>query len=231
MLASLQTTAAILVWCFLLSVFWVIANYAVIAKRRKPLWMVKKGESDDRVNALALEATLIVPALVIGPLVLVLTFRFFDLNLLFPVHLFASVWQVIGAAFMPALVLVVASGLSHMLRLQVAREYIFWGRKPFVTASLAYGKGFNEQVRFLVVLKALSSGWSHCLPWLFGELIVVEAVFNAPGLGFNAWEAAKVRDMGALGELLLWTVALYLFCNALSLGLSRWLGQRLEGYL
>jgi ABC-type dipeptide/oligopeptide/nickel transport system permease component len=111
-----------------------------------------------------------------------------------------------------------------------AREVRHWRQKPFVALTLAKGGTESMALRKLVILKSLAEGWSQCLPWLFGELIIVEAMFNAPGLGLDTWNMAKMRNMEGLFQSLLWLGGIYLLSFWLTVRWNRWIGNRLEGY-
>jgi ABC-type dipeptide/oligopeptide/nickel transport system permease component len=222
MLEHWQTTGLILAWCMLLSaaVGWAAFAAATRAAARQSV-----------ARDAAFNAGFVLPTLVVAPAVVAAGFRLFGLNLLFPVHLFAGLGDLVLAALAPATVLMLASGLAPTIWRQVRREHAFWRQKPFATAAQAYGKPVDAGLRPLVLAKALSAGWAQCLPWLFGELIVAEAIFNAPGLGLAAWTLAKQRDLHGLVAVAGWTGGLYLVCAGGSLALSRRIGRRLEGYL
>ncbi|MEZ4740952.1 MAG: hypothetical protein R3B45_00640 [Bdellovibrionota bacterium] len=172
-----------------------------------------------------------VPALVVSAILLVFFYKNFGINLLFPLHFFASKVQLIAIAFIPALVLTFSCGLLFGLVQSIKFEYAYWLSKPFAIVMLATGQNINFKLRRLILLKSLSQTWNQCLPWLFGELIVVESVFNAPGLGLDAWHLAKVRDFVALLEVIFWLVLLYIFCRLIAHTISSRVGLKLTGYL
>ena len=220
MIKYAETTTLILLWCFLLSVGWAWLVYGLQAYfRRGPL-----------VTRTQLAGTAILPALVVGPLVLVAAFRLAGINLLYPVHFFATLPALAGAALVPSLVLLVASGMAATVRRNVIEEYELWSAKTFALVVLAVGRSPHHVLRRLVMTKALAQAWSQCLPWAFGELIIIETVFNAPGLGLDAWHLARVHDLAGLGEIVAWLAALYLLCVGLTVAVNRWLGRRLESY-
>jgi len=214
-----QTTTLILTICLLVSVGWTLFCFFMAARRHKTC------------KTKSARPFVIVPALVLGPLALVAAFRGFGINLLFPVHLLSDLSHVMIAAIVPALVLCLASGLLVAISRAVRFEYEFWNTKSFTTMMRATGLSPDRYLVRLVSLKSLAHSWSQCLPWLFGELIVVESVFNAPGLGLDAWHLARMRDF----EGLLFSVAglfvLYGICVVLSASVTRWIGRRLESYV
>lgn len=221
MLKYFQTTTLILAWCFALTLIWAFVAYRRTARSSTP--------RNPRASTAAL-AGIIAPALVIGPLALVLAFRALGINLLFPVHFFAELQTLLAAALAPALVLVLSSGLAGSLTRQIRREYSYWEAKTFALMTRAVGRRTEDALRRLVLIKSLCGAWSQCLPWLFGELIIVETVFNAPGLGLDAWHLARARDLTGLGETIAWLAVLYGSCVLLTAGVNRWIGRRLESY-
>jgi ABC-type dipeptide/oligopeptide/nickel transport system permease component len=218
MIKYAETTALILAWSFLLSIGWSYSCFWLTGRRRAPI------SSDEG------RGTAVIPSLVLGPLLLVGAFRIFSVNLIFPLHVFASVSDLVRAAFFPALTLTLASGLLGNLRRDVRAEYSYWRAKRFVLVGEALGKTTVNSLRRLVLTKSLINSWSETLPWLFGELIIIEVVFNAPGLGLDAWQAAKMRDFSLLGDAVFWLAGIYLLCVLLTSLASGWIGKRLESY-
>lgn len=218
MLKYFQTTTLILLWCFALTLVWAYGAY-------------RRAARSSRAGTLSASlAGVIAPALVVGPLALVLAFRALGINLLFPVHFFAELQTLLAAAFAPALVLVVSSGLAGSLTRQIRKEYAYWEAKTFTLMTRAVGRRTEDALRRLVLVKSLCGAWSQCLPWLFGELIIVESVFNAPGLGLDAWHLARVRDLNGLATTIAWLGVLYGACVLLTATVNRWIGRRLESY-
>lgn len=209
------TTTIIVVWCLFLSIGFALLRYQWIrySQTKRPR-----------------ESFGIFPVLLLGPITLVVGFQFFETNLIFPIHILSTTGELIRAAFWPAIALVFASGLMLSIRREIVNEWLFWQNKPFVTASHAFGVTPHKALRKLILTRALIEGWLRCLPWIFGELIVVEAMFNAPGLGWEAWEAAKLRDFTALAYALVWLLAIYFVVWSLATTINRWLGRRLESY-
>jgi len=199
------------------SALWSVVVYGWVAWRR-------------RQPALDAKPLLILPTLVIGPVVLVLAFQAFRVNLLFPVHLLSGFLALLQAALIPALVIGMASGVFVFITRSVYREYGFWRQKNFAVVAETLGLNLHASLRRLVLLKALADTWQQCLPWFFGELVIVEAVFNAPGLGMEAWRTARERDFSGLLACVLWLIILYGLSVLASTALSRWLGRKLESY-
>lgn len=219
MLKYLQTTTLILAWCAALSVVLSVSIYVFAAYRHE-----RRGRGRTPF------AGAILPALVVAPLGLALAFKVLGVNLLFPVHFFADWRQLARAALAPAVVLVLSSGLAGSLWRLTHREYAHWRGKTFALMATATGQRPETALRRLVLAKSLCAAWAQALPWLFGELIIVEAVFNAPGLGLDAWQLARVRDLGGLGEAILWLAGLYAIAVTVTATVNYWLGRRLESY-
>jgi ABC-type dipeptide/oligopeptide/nickel transport system permease component len=219
MIQYFQTTTLILLWCFVLSVAWAFAFYSLISRR--PMVTHPSEQPSQFV---------IIPSLVLGPALLVICFRFLNVNLIFPVEFFSDFWALLRAAVIPAVVLILASGLVFVLTSHIRSESQHWRAKSFSRVAEALGKDVPRSLRRLVVLKALTQAWSECLPWLFGELLVVECVFNAPGLGLDAWHLARTQDVQGLLHALFWLVVLYGVCVTVNSSVYRWIGTRLESY-
>jgi len=214
------TTILILAWCIAISVAWTALAY---------VWSTRivGGEARDRLD---LGQGIILPGLVLAPVMLVISFRVFGINLLFPSAFEATILTTVSAATAPAFALFLSSGLGRSLWRTLGMQYHLWQRQPFATAAVAYGSTRELAVRRLVVLKSFLAAWAQSLPWLYGELIIIEAVFNAPGLGLSAWDAARQRDHLGLLTAVAGLIALYAVSVAISSWVSHWLGRRLESY-
>ena len=212
-----QTTTLILVWCFLLTSLWAVVVFYWTSRRTSAV--------STPSNSAAL-----LPGLILAPLILTISFHVLGINLLFPVHFFADWQTLVSAAIVPAIVLILASGLFGNILRSVRFEYGYWRGKSFAIVATAVGQSLPKALRRLVLLKSLAGAWSQCLPWLFGELIVVEAIFNAPGLGLDAWEMAKTRNLEGLAVAIFWLSILYAVCIGLSAATNRWIGKRLATY-
>ena len=212
--AYLETSTLILCWCAFLSLLWAVFCYATL-KENKP---VKKS------------ATPFLPGLLLAPVLVVLFFQGFGLNLIFPVHELTSTGTLVVYGIAPSLVLCFASGLFFCIRSNIQQEFLYWNNKPCALFTKSVGGNTKRQLAKLVVSKSLSSAWLTCLPWLFGELIIVEAIFNAPGLGLDAWNLAKIRDGSSLLEVFFWMALLYLFFFVACRRIHSWIGVKLESY-
>jgi ABC-type dipeptide/oligopeptide/nickel transport system permease component len=221
MLSYLLTTVLILGWCFAVAAAWSLALFSWATRRRHG---PRAAPSSRRIPGA------ILPALVVAPVAVLAAFRALGLNLLFPIVVDAELTTLLAATLAPALVLLIASGLAGQLARGVTAELEFWRAKTFATVALAVGRDPHRELRRLVLTKALSGALGRCLPWLFGELVVVEAVFNAPGLGLDAWHLARTRDLAGLATTVAWLTALYIACAAAAAAVHRWIGRRLDSY-
>ncbi len=171
-----------------------------------------------------------VPVLLVAPLLLVVGFRAFGINFIYPVTFDSTFFDLVLAGIAPAFVLAYASGLIPTVSASVSSELDFWARKPFVLMMTASGLYPKKMMRRLVTTRALLISWMRCMPWLFGEMIIVEVVFNAPGLGLDAWNMAKQRNIEALLQSLVWLGGLYIVCVFLAQYGHEKIGKRLESY-
>ena len=223
-----ETTALILSWSFILSVFWALGAFFGASRAGKQWHTLADYSRESRGTSQGI--SLISPALLVAPLLLISSFEALNWNLLFPVHLTSSLGDIVRAAVAPALVLLLASGLLGHIHRQTRLDFFIWSQKPFVRTTLSYGGSSRKALRLIVVAGALARSWSQSLPWMFGEMIVVECVFNAPGLGLDAWHQARIRNWPGLFEALFWLIMLYALAVVVSASFAKWLGRRLESY-
>ena len=220
MLRTCETTLLILAWCLILATLWTAACFWYACRREPPRF----------ATIPSMGRGMILPALVAAPLTLLTAHRLLGINLLFPVAMFAAPHELALAALAPAAVLFVASGLASLMRQQMLLEFAHWQNQPFALTAQAYGQSRIQAIARLVILKVFLRCWAQCLPWIYGELIVIESVFNAPGLGLDAWHMARARDhQGVLSALSLLILFYLVSAKLISLG-SSWLGRRLESY-
>lgn len=217
------TTNLIIIWCMVLSFIWALFCY---------LRASRYSGSGDILAAQRVpdKRQLFLPALVIGPVVIFCCYHVFAINLLFPIHIFASFGNLVLKSAVPAVVLIIASGLVSSLSHSIRQEYQVWSVKSFCIVTRAYGGSKRRALARLVLLKSMIKAWSQCLPWLFGELVVVECVFNAPGLGQDAWHMARIRDPLGLFAAILLLIIIYGAITVFLRVFSAYLGKRLTGY-
>jgi len=218
MLDHLETTIFVLIWCFGLSGAFGILRYQFV------------GGLEARESKIYSSKMILVPALVLVPLAIRFFYDFFDINLFYPVHFLVSSGELFVRAIAPAAVLLVASGLIILLSHKIRDEYTFWMKMPFIVVTESLGRSPKKELRRLVVVKAYLDAWQNALPWLFGELIVVESLFNAPGLASQLWRSAKAYQWWDLACSGLALVVLFYLISESAAKISRIIGVRLSGY-
>lgn len=212
-----QTTGLIIVWTVFLSYLTALIAYGLTRKSKITTKLVR---------------VLFVhqPALSLGVLVIFLSYKLFDMNLLFPVHLLTSWQELVISAIVPAIILNLASGLTFNIFKTTDEQYNHWRNRTFFQTRRALGLEPALGIRRLVILKSLSSSWASSITWVFGELLIIESVFNAPGLGLAIWHQARIREVNAMLVTALWFLSIYFSIYLLNLILHSWLGKKLEGY-
>jgi len=173
----------------------------------------------------------LIPSLLLAPPLIVLSYKFFGVNLIYPVHLYAGFYEIFNSAWAPAVVLLLASGLFSGIKSSIVTEMQYWRSKPFYLFSTSMGMSADSALRKIVLLRVLSQSWLRSLPWFFGEVIVIEAMFNAPGLAYEAWNLAKIRDFYGLAEAMASIVLVYAICLVMFSLVNRWLGEKLASYV
>jgi ABC-type dipeptide/oligopeptide/nickel transport system permease component len=168
------------------------------------------------------------PGLALAVCLVLLGHHTFGINLLFPVASLSSFAELALAAFWPALVLFVASGLMVGISRGTSLHSGHWQQKRCIVSALALG--LKSPLKGLVRRATLLDSWGKALPWYFGELTVVEAVFNAPGLGNSAWRYAKMHAPAGVFQQVSLLLAVYLVCAFLSSRLAETFGKRTAGY-
>jgi len=227
---EIGTTSLIIGWGFVFSLILMFAMYETVGRTLVRESAFAQGEFDRSGDRLFGRGVVLVPAVMLVPLLIWFSYLAFKTVLIFPPGLMASAADLNLHAIAPALVLLVSAGFVGSARRVMASEIRFWAGRPFVRLSLALGKDPHAELRRLIVARSFSEIWSATLPWFFGELIVVEALFNAPGLGTSLWEAARRLDHTEAAKGLLVIFAIFFFTNEVNRRLSRWVGVRLESY-
>lgn len=214
----LETTCIIIAWCGLLSLSLAVFTFVYLYLRKGRLGFLRFFLSQQ-------------PALICSALAIFLAYQLFQWVLFFPVHLLSGPKELIGKALVPALVLLIASGFIKNLILGMKSEYDYWSAKAFLTTAESFGIKTWRWLGKLVILRSLAISWGLSLPWLFAELIIVESIFNAPGLGLDIWFQARHRDFTAMFQSAAILASLYACCAIFQHQFYQWLGKRLEGYL
>ena len=184
MIDIFTVSAIILAWFFALSVIWQIFVFEYIVRTEK--------------GFIRASSPLILPAIVLSPILLVMVFKLFGVYLIFPINLLTDLSGQIRSGFFPGLVVFLASGMASSVLRNSAIFFDEWKGKPFCLMGQAYGYSKSSMIRNIVCKTSFIDSLSRCLPWVFGELFIVECIFNAPGLSYETWKAAKMEDYESL---------------------------------
>ena len=206
----------ILLWAAFFSLIWAVFIYLLPTK--------KAGLASYS------EQNFIIPTLLFAPFLVYFFHAFFDLNLIFPVAILSSPEKIAVSSLVPSGVLCVASGLIFNITIDVRRLKLKFRESIFSKLTLALGLSVEKRLFKLVVLKALIDSWVTSLPWIFGELLIIEALFNAPGLGLDIWHMARMRDIHGFLQGIVWLLGSYFTLSSIAWICSRKLGRKLEGY-
>lgn len=203
-------------WCLLWS--WLTARlfFALTIKRK--------------TNRLWVQAQTFWPALILAPLTLLAAYKIAAWNLIYPASMLADWWELLLASIIPSIILYIAAGLPLQIYRFISLETNNWREKPFFTVAMAYGKKPYQQLWPIAGKKSLFTAWHLCLPWLFGELIIIECIFNTPGLGYASWQMARMQKTEALIVPLATLVAIYAIFSSILWIFTKRLGRWLDGY-
>ena len=221
------TTALILGW---LAVFTLVATLVGIFIHGQ------NGRNPDdkpvrRVKSESSAIPFIVPSLALAPLAIFSAWAAARINLIFPVFEFSGLSDIAIASIAPALLLFIGSGLLGRIITLSRSEWSFWSEKPFVRVDRAFGKNIRSRLAPMVASRILLQSTSDCLPMVFSELIIIESIFNAPGLGFWSWEYAKTRDVESATKSIAVLFFIYGLINLTIYFANKNLGKKLTGYV
>ncbi len=222
------TTALILAW---LAIFTLSATVAGMffcnqASSIKSTALTKRDGSAPRSNV-----PIIVPSLALAPIAIFAAWATARVNLIFPVFEFADTVEIVVAAIAPAFLLFIGSGLLLRVVALSRSEWAYWYSKPFVRVEQAFGKNVQRRLAPMIGTRVLLQSASDCLPLVFSELVIIESIFNAPGLGFWSWEYAKTRDIGSAAKSIAVLFIAYGLINLAIYFANKNLGKKLTGYV
>ena len=229
-MAPLLTTAMIIGWWLLMVVALAIFRFFLCSRASDSSGPLGNLEGYSAHSALKAKPLPILPVLLLGPLALMFAFGILGVNLLFPVHMTATLLDLWFASIAPALVLFIASGAASRIWTETDANYHTWRERRFVVVARAMGISVSSTVFRVVLQKSVLNVSLATLPWFFSELIIAEAMFNAPGIGLRIWDGAKSRMFADVVTNLSLLAILYGLCAFLGTVLHRKIGQRLEGY-
>lgn len=170
------------------------------------------------------------PTLIVGPVAIACFYTLFQVNIIYPPQMLATTSEMMIFSLIPAALLCFASGLIIRVHRNVQDQYNLWSDKPFNIVARSYGIDPKPRLRKLVVLGSLARSWHESLPWIFGEIVVIESLFNAPGLGLSLWQHAKERSYIDLTYDVTLMMGLYLLFLSMSCLVNHWIGEKLETY-
>ena len=216
MLQYFQTTTMILAWSIGLSFCWAVAVFLLPARfspRKKTI-----------------NRQIILPTLLFAPIVLFLFHKYLNINLIFPVVSISNIESILLATLAPSVVLCFATGLFFSITLEVRTLKETFYASNFATFYKALGLSLKRKMFKLILSKSMIDCWKVSLPWIFGEIIIVEALFNAHGLGLEIWHAARMRDLENFSVNIAWLMTMYVVLGAVASFLSKRMGERLSDY-
>ena len=221
------TTALILAWLG----FFTLTTTLISLFIRNPVNGIGLGNHVGPVKNESSAIPFIVPSLALAPLAIFGAWATARINLIFPVFEFTGLAEIVLASISPALLLFIGSGLLWRIVALNRSEWSFWYAKPFVRVERAFGKNIRRRLAPMIGMRILLQSASDCLPLVFSELIIIESIFNAPGLGFWSWEYAKTRDIEAAGKSVAALFIVYGLINLTIYFANKSLGKKLTGYV
>lgn len=176
-------------------------------------------------------ATAYLPAIVTIPVLTIAIFRICGKDIHYPITLLTtSHWDRITYALLPGFVLAISSGLLRRISLESAHMMHTWQTKSFCSFFAGNGIAAIPLLRTLAYRYALAKSWQLQLPLLFTELVIVECLFNAPGLGYELWQGVLKHNFAAVSLVLMYFLVLYALAYGSSFWISRQLALKLKGY-
>jgi peptide/nickel transport system permease protein len=141
----------------------------------------------------------------------------------------ASVGELMGAVWLPAaaLTVVMAAYIIRMMRTSVidvmASEYVTLARIRGLSASRVLFRHALPNA-LLPTLNVIAIN----VAWLVGGVVVVESIFNYPGIGTLMLQAVHDRDLPVLQFVAVLGAATFVVCNLLADLAAVWLNPRLR---
>lgn len=130
------------------------------------------------------------------------------------VELGRSIWSQLNVVVLPALVLAgaIAPYVARILRASVIEvaesDYVLMARlKGVRERSIIKRHILPNAIAPTIQVTAL------CLAWLAGGIVVVEYLFNYPGIGSSLVDAVQSRDLPMLQAIVLIITGFYVVCN------------------
>lgn len=174
---------------------------------------------------------LFVPGLVLASMLLLLGQFLFRYDMTFPVGFGSSLWTQIFSLMGPAFTLFVCSGLMKAVVQNCIMLHEYWIHKPCAVFIRSLGLSVNSQLAPVIILQSFTRSWSQSISWVFGEILIVESIFNVPGIGYTIWTFAKERQISELWNSLWILLVIYLGVCLVNYVMGAWLGKKLESYV
>ena len=105
-----------------------------------------------------------------------------------------------------------------------------WHSMDFLRTADAYSKSRSMQLIPIVLPKSFLEALNRNLVWIFAELIVIEALLNAPGLAYKLWQYTKNQQIVSFLQTGFFLIAIFIVINFTSILFQKRLGKRLAGY-
>jgi ABC-type dipeptide/oligopeptide/nickel transport system permease component len=220
----IMTTGYILTWAFLLSVIWCIGVFYIRRNRLRQSPFFLRGDSG-KAFYLPLPVLIVAPPLIWGIHFL------FDFSVIYPPVMLLDGSELFLRAFPCAAVLLLGSGLISTIYYTADHELAFWLEKDFIKHRDAMGLNSHKVLRWIVCRRLFLNSWAACLPWFFSELILVEVLFAAPGMGLELWNAMKFQEYSRAWEVALCLLGIYLVMYGANHQAQTSLGKKMRGYL
>lgn len=222
MLAYFKTTFLILLYAIILSFVWAMLVFQIICFKNKDLMHIKHVSNTNYY--------FLMPSLVYATLLIIFTYKFLGINLIFPILFKINITLLLLKSIIPAIILLLSNGILFKIYYLIHYEFYFWKPKPFVITLKTLGFSYQRILFTLVLIQSFIKSWTQSLLWLFCELVIIEALFNAPGLGLNLIHTAKTRDISAFFINLSYLLLLYMTLFLGSFSINYWIGKKLKTY-
>ena len=170
------------------------------------------------------------PALILGPMALILAQGLLAANLVFPVSFGLEPWRAFLWLAAPSIVLFFSSGLMTSLCYFYSTSRREWLSKPCAQFYEALGISAFRRLAPLILALSWVKAWARSIPWIFGELIIIESLFNAQGVAYQLWRGAREHQPQLVLQSLLILLLIYFVFQQMNSSLGAWLGKRLQSY-
>ncbi|SMF69548.1 hypothetical protein [Pseudobacteriovorax antillogorgiicola] len=179
----------------------------------------------------AVATALQLPSLVLAPIMLMVGFSWLDENLIFPLTLDLPSYELMLYLLPPSFALLCCSGFIATVLSNLEESSKIWLQRSCSLMAQSLGLDPNVQLRGVLFWEISLKTWAQSLPWIFGELLVIECVFNAPGLGYQIWSGGREQNWEQVGVGLGILLMMFLVARLGQRVLGGLIGKRLEQYV